>query len=234
MQEHDIVDDMVLSRGGHLTRKESMCLMEAVAYIGGSGHTDRPECACPVVTEFAIEVNDNIVDDTIRNAALKPVIRNILNSQTDHRGVLKNRSFHLAKGVVTTFLPMLLSVEDNTDTQAMAPVVEAMASCTVENLGYVLSDLKEDHSLSADGLAAVTDAADTIRFLQTAWEKKADQPWDEPVVFDYIQLAMGHTAMVARRTICAVGLDPLAGWKEVAQVMCEALDIVEAEHEYAL
>ena len=85
MQEHDIADDMVLTKGGHFTREEGMCLMEAVAYIGGSGHTDRPDCACPVVTEFAIEVNDNIDDDTIRNAAMKPLIRNILNSDTDDR-----------------------------------------------------------------------------------------------------------------------------------------------------
>lgn len=230
MQEHDIV----LTKGGHFTREEGMCLMEAVAYIGGSGHTDRPDCACPVVTEFAIEVNDNIDDDNIRNAALKPVIRNILNSDTDDRGVLKDRSFHLAKGVVTTFLPMLLSVEDNADTQAMAPAVEAMAWGTIDNLRHVLSDLKEHHSLSADGVAAVTDAADAMRFLHTAWVEKAGEPWDEPDVFEYLQLAMGHTAMVARRTICAVGLDPLAGWKEVAQVMSEALDIVEEEYEYAL
>lgn len=36
-----------------------LCLMEAVAFITGEEHSDRPKCACPVLTSIGINFNDS-------------------------------------------------------------------------------------------------------------------------------------------------------------------------------
>lgn len=52
-----------LSFGAHTTREDGMCLMEAVAFLAGEPHSDRPECACPVIGRIARTLNDSCNDD---------------------------------------------------------------------------------------------------------------------------------------------------------------------------
>ncbi len=43
---------------------QGVCLMEAVAWVAGEPHSDHPKCACPVLTELGIEINDSSSDGT--------------------------------------------------------------------------------------------------------------------------------------------------------------------------
>jgi hypothetical protein len=49
-------------RGKHDSREQGMCLLEAVAYLAGEPHTDRPACADPVITRLGHFVNDSASD----------------------------------------------------------------------------------------------------------------------------------------------------------------------------
>lgn len=52
------LDNIVLDEGSHTSPSRGVCIMECVAYLAGEPHTDHPECACEVVTEFAMNCND--------------------------------------------------------------------------------------------------------------------------------------------------------------------------------
>ncbi|MEL7111227.1 MAG: hypothetical protein AAGL99_18375, partial [Pseudomonadota bacterium] len=43
--------------------KNGLCVMEAVAWMANEDATDHPECACPVLTAFAIRLNDRLNDE---------------------------------------------------------------------------------------------------------------------------------------------------------------------------
>jgi hypothetical protein len=45
-----------LSHGSHDRREDGMCLMEAVAFLAGERHSDRPVCACPVLSRLSCAV----------------------------------------------------------------------------------------------------------------------------------------------------------------------------------
>ena len=54
------LSDIHLSRGMHLTREEGMCLLEAVAFLAGEEHSDRPVCVHPVLASYGHGLNDAI------------------------------------------------------------------------------------------------------------------------------------------------------------------------------
>src|SRR5579859_2765923 len=56
--------------GQHKTRKQGMCVMEAVAYIAGEKHSDHPKCACPILSTFLRIWNDTIKNDDRRRELL--------------------------------------------------------------------------------------------------------------------------------------------------------------------
>lgn len=45
-------------------RESELCVMSLVALMAGERHTDRPMTACPVISAFAIKVNDTVDCDT--------------------------------------------------------------------------------------------------------------------------------------------------------------------------
>lgn len=63
-----------LQSGSHPTEKDAMCVMEAVAYVAGEEWSDHPQCACPIITNAAIRLNDSICWDAQRDALLRPLI----------------------------------------------------------------------------------------------------------------------------------------------------------------
>lgn len=59
----------LVSRVGERSHKQ-LCVMSLVALLAGERHSDRPDCACAVITAYAIKLNDAL-DDSVRQA-LKP------------------------------------------------------------------------------------------------------------------------------------------------------------------
>lgn len=55
--------DLRLREGPGGDFKNGLCVMEAVAWMANEGATDHPECACPVLTSFAIRLNDRLNDE---------------------------------------------------------------------------------------------------------------------------------------------------------------------------
>ena len=70
-----------LSKGAHKHEDEGACVMEAVAYVAGEPWTDRPACACPVISAFMRAWNDDLPTDADRDRLLRPLIPRLAGSR---------------------------------------------------------------------------------------------------------------------------------------------------------
>ncbi len=53
-----------LAAGRHSAPDEGLCVMEAVAWLEGLSHSDRPDCTCPVIAECVTVLNDWMDEET--------------------------------------------------------------------------------------------------------------------------------------------------------------------------
>lgn len=86
MKGHSISDKMwkwleeaTILRGGHGSRAEGTCIMEAASYIAGYAHSANPRCVHDYITTWMIHRNDTLKTDEDR-AKLKPLIPIILDT----------------------------------------------------------------------------------------------------------------------------------------------------------
>lgn len=64
----------LLTWGAHASADEGTCLLEAVAFMAGEPHSDRPMCVCPVLAAFARTLNDSFRSDVERTDKLSQFI----------------------------------------------------------------------------------------------------------------------------------------------------------------
>ena len=100
-----------LTYGSHASREDGMCLMEAVAYLAGEPHTDAPACACPVLTAFAVRLNDAMGTgpdgDALRARYLHDLAPMLVGSRSTPE-VEQVRAYVLADHAVRVFAPLAL------------------------------------------------------------------------------------------------------------------------------
>lgn len=123
------LDGIHLGHGPHYSREEGMCLMEAVSYIAGESHTDRPECACPVLAAFGRVWNDAL-DDSDRNRLLRPFIRRLIGTRSTPK-VEERRAYMATDWAVRTCAPVWLRAAGLEDAagalETLAPLTSADA-----------------------------------------------------------------------------------------------------------
>ena len=90
-----------LKHGSHKPDHE-YCVMEAVAYVAGEPWSDHPACACPVLTAYAIQLNDRMLDDDMRTRLLLPLVIRLAGSKSTP-AVESQRMFLLADRGVLVF-----------------------------------------------------------------------------------------------------------------------------------
>lgn len=61
MNQQEIIEKTELKVGKHSSFTEGSCVMELVSYLANEPWSDNPQCACPVLTKFAIRLNDKFV-----------------------------------------------------------------------------------------------------------------------------------------------------------------------------
>lgn len=84
------------------------CVMDIVSYVCGYNTiTDQPSCACPVLTRFAIRLNDFIQDTELRTRLLTPLISSLAGSKSTPE-VEQRRMFYFADRAVRLFAPLAL------------------------------------------------------------------------------------------------------------------------------
>lgn len=94
--------EIILKAGGHSSRAQAVCAMEAVAWLAGEPHSDQPQCACPVIGSFMRSWNDAIQTDEKRNALLKPLLPLLVGAIRERRRAMnkslsRDKTFHELK-----------------------------------------------------------------------------------------------------------------------------------------
>jgi len=168
--------EYTLKHGVHKTRADGMCLMEAVAFLAGEEHSDAPACACPVLTDFAVGINDAMGEgrfgDAYRAKYLHDLAPLLVGSRAD--GLRQVRGQVLADHAQRVFAPLARA--------AAAPSVGGrFASYAADNAewcaGLAVMEAAAGRPTTAAGCAAEA-AALTARL------------WDPDVVWEAARVAL--------------------------------------------
>lgn len=99
------IDKLMLLSGSHVNPEFGMCVMEAVAYVAGEPHSDRPKCASSVIGAF-LRRWDDVLDDANRQR-LKPFILPLVNSKASAE-IERKRAWLATDWIVRIGLPACL------------------------------------------------------------------------------------------------------------------------------
>ena len=99
-----------LRDGSHRENDEGLaCVMEAVAYVAGEPWSDKPQCACPVISAFLRCWNDDVPDDATRTRLLGPFVERLVRSKSTPEVALQ-RSYLALDWLVRVYTPAWLEV----------------------------------------------------------------------------------------------------------------------------
>lgn len=138
-----------LDAGGHNTRDEGLCLLEAVAWVAGEPHTDQPACVSPVLGAFGRRLNDVLPDD--KRQQLTPLIQRLPGTAGD--GLDEARGYMALDWLIRTYTPAWLDLaglsEEAASLRELRRIVDLSAARSAR--GAVVSARE---SASAAGAAA--------------------------------------------------------------------------------
>jgi hypothetical protein len=92
MIDPERVANIELEKGGHTTRDEGMCLMEAVAYLVGEKHSDHPKCVDTVLGAYGRALNDTLPKD--RRQELLALIPSLPGTANEGKELARSRMAH--------------------------------------------------------------------------------------------------------------------------------------------
>jgi hypothetical protein len=162
-----------LAGGGHINRSGGeLCTMEAVAWLAGEPHSDKPICACPVIGAFIRTWQDKLPDD-LREELCRDMVPQLVNSRvgedaTDRRAVL------VADWCQRVVLPLWCDLVPSLapDASALRALPEA---CTVEQLAQpsrvAIVDLAKQNAAAA---RAASWNASLAASLAASWDAARD------------------------------------------------------------
>ena len=148
------IQGIVLQKGGHDTPDDGLCLMEAVAFVRGIPHTDRPPCVSPVLGDFGRNLNDVLPDDT--RQLLVPLIPVLPGTADD--GFDEQRGYMALDWLVRVWLPAWLDLVPScaADAAALRALGQIVDLASAKRAGPVVEDSRRQ---SAAARAAAGDAA---------------------------------------------------------------------------
>ena len=163
-----LLEMLDLKNGGHNSFDEGVCAMEALAWLAGEPHSDKPTCACPVIAAFMREWNDQLPDDAARNRWLKPLLPGLLNTAGTPEVQIR-RAFACADFAVRVMTPRALDAAAAAlEAAGIADHPAKLRECAA-NLRALPPIADESTARSAD---AAAEAASAAKSAESAWVAK--------------------------------------------------------------
>jgi hypothetical protein len=132
--------DLELKSGSHNDFDRGVCAMEAVAWLAGEKHSDRPTCACPVIASFMRRWNDRLPNDDDRNRYLRPLLP-LLVSTRSTRAAERRRAWMATDWTVRTQIPAALRLAGLAE---LAAKLEALPeAATIVEIRPALAGVRE-------------------------------------------------------------------------------------------
>jgi len=168
------IDAITLKAGAHKERGEdSVGLLEAVAWMAGEPHSDRPECVSPVLAAFGRSWNDGMRSDAEREQ-LKQYIPLLLNTRSTPE-VEERRAWMATDWLARVCAPAwlrLAKLDSHADAlERLEPIVSAELAALAQPSLDAAGDAAWDATRAATRAAARTSA------LASAWAAARDAAW---------------------------------------------------------
>lgn len=94
-----------LKSGSHADIEKGACIMELVSYIADEPWSDNPQCTCPILTNYAIRLNDKFNDE--HRQLLKPFIPLMIGTRADDPTQIARKQLIMWRHVTVTY-PLIL------------------------------------------------------------------------------------------------------------------------------
>ncbi len=183
--------ELPIHRSSHSTFESGHCAMELVAWLANEPHSDRPSCACPVISRFVVNWNDGIKIDEERTAALRPLLPIIVGTRST-KDVERRRGWLCADWAVRDSAPAWLewaasfgaevsralaertkSARTREKALAAVPKFEALKdhAARLRNLPELVDIASKDHAwpVLQESRRAVADAASAVSAVSAAY-----------------------------------------------------------------
>lgn len=96
-----------LAPGNHASREEGLCAMEAVAWLAGLPHSDKPACTSEILAGYVRHLNDHMPDE--ERARLIPYLPHLIGTADAELDYVLNE--YLASQALHLFAPAALRAE---------------------------------------------------------------------------------------------------------------------------
>jgi len=179
------VSDLIhLAHGGHDTREDGTCLLEAVAWMAGEAHTDHPACVSPILAAYGRALNDLLPDEPRQR--LLPYRRPMIGTRGD--GLDEARGYLALDWLIRTYTPAWLDVAGLT-----AEAATLRGSRRIADLAA--AQAVRPAVINAQDKAAAAWDADWDADWAAAWDAAGAAAWD--AAWDAARAAAGAAARAA-------------------------------------
>ena len=160
------LENLHLAHGGHETRDDGLCLLEAVAWFAGKPHTDHPPCVSPVLGAYGRSLND-VLPDAPRQQ-LRPFIPALPGTAGD--GKDETRGYIALDWLIRTYTPAWLDLAGLSEEAAALRDFRRIADLAA-------AQAVRPHALAARDKAAAAGAAAGVAAWAAAWDAAGDAAW---------------------------------------------------------
>jgi hypothetical protein len=199
-----------LSAGGHASRREGMCVLEAIAYVRGLPHSDHPPCVSGVIGAFLRSWNDALPTDADRDRLLKPLILDVVGTATTPEDE-ETRAWMATDWLCRVHTPAWLRLAGlTTEAEALEACARIVDAVTARSAQPALDRARQ---ASAAAGAAARDAA-WAAARAAAWDAAGAAAWDaardaaRERAAEALRATVGplqESAVALIRAMCAVG-----------------------------
>jgi hypothetical protein len=165
-----------LKSGAH-SPNSTFCVMEAVAYVAGEPWSDKPECACPIISSFLRSWNDALPTDADRDRLLKPLIPKLVNTRGD-KALEEKRALMAADWLVRVNTPAWLRLAGlTTHADALSALPEITSFKQVPSIRGPIEAARKDAAAARDAARDAARAAARVAARDAAWDAARVAAW---------------------------------------------------------
>lgn len=156
-----VFNKLTLAGGNHTDPGQGVCAMEAVAYVAGEKHSDKPECCDPIIGAFMRAWNDGLPTNADRDKWLKPLIPKLIGTKAS-KETETQRSWMACDWLIRVQTTAWLELAGLTDdAEALRDCAEIVDVTTLDAAMVVLMPAKKRADAAGD--AAWDAAGDAAR-----------------------------------------------------------------------
>jgi len=147
--------EITLSSGGHNSRESGVCAMEAVAWMAGEPHSDRPQCVSPMIAEFLRSWNDSLSDES-RTELIAPLLSMTIGTRTTPEAE-ETRGWKVLDWMIRVSLPTWLDLTESL--RPHAELLRSLAEVTALTIDVILPALYAARSAADSAARSAADSA---------------------------------------------------------------------------